>query len=89
MTDSKLKPGDPLPDDWTLGQCVYKMSTGKRCPRQAVRAVVFGPDFVPPEKRKAYGYCSDHAFAIMRPRDPQIHRTAEPLTRVESEPDDA
>lgn len=68
-------------NDWPLGQCVYTMSTGKRCPKEARMVVQCGSPFVPPEKIPAYGYCDDHYFAVTKPRDQRVHKTAEPLIR--------
>ena len=64
-----------------LGQCVYTMSTGRRCQKDARVVVQYGNIFAsdPP----AYGYCPEHHMMITKPRDPRIHRTAEPLTRVD------
>ena len=66
-----------------LGQCVYTMSTGRRCQKDAEMVIVMGPAWLDDAKKKAYGYCHDHYFSITRPRDPRIHKTAEPLIRVE------
>ena len=66
-----------------LGQCVYTMSTGKRCPKGADVVLRYGSAFDP--EPPAYGYCASHAMSVTKPRDPRIHRTAEPLTRKEVE----
>jgi hypothetical protein len=71
-------------EDWQLGQCVYEMSTGKRCPKEARMVVLMGPAWLDDAKKKAWGYCHDHYFSITRPRDPRIHRTAEPLIRADA-----
>lgn len=62
-----------------LGQCVYAMSTGNRCQKDAEVVLKYGSIFNndPP----AYGYCVDHHMMVTKPRDPRIHQTAEPLTR--------
>jgi hypothetical protein len=60
-----------------LGQCVYTMSTGRRCQKDARVVIEYT------HRDLAYGFCTDHALAITKPRDPRIHRTAEPLTKVE------
>ena len=70
---------EQIPDDWTLGQCVYEMSTGKRCQKQAKVVVRYG--HIADQDKPAYGYCHDHYFSVTKPRDPRIHKTAEPLTK--------
>lgn len=72
-----------IPDEWKLGQCVYTMSTGKRCQKEAKKVVSYGSFLAKPETLPVYGYCANHYFTITKPRNPRIHRTAEPLTRVE------
>lgn len=72
-----------IPDEWTLGQCVYEMSTGRRCQKEAKQVLKWG--HIAQKEPPAYGYCHDHAYAVTKPRDPRIHKTAEPLTRVEKE----
>lgn len=67
-----------------LGQCVYTMSTGRRCPKEATTVLKYGPAFA--KELPAYGYCTSHYLIVTEPRDPRIHRTAEPLERVESSP---
>lgn len=74
---------ETIPDEWTLGQCVYTMSTGKRCQKQATVVTKYGSIFDPDPP--AYGYCFDHHMSITKPRDPRIHKTAEPLTKVTPE----
>ena len=63
-----------------LGQCVYTMSTGRRCQKDAGVVVKYGSVF--DDDPPAYGYCSTHALAVTKPRDPRIHRTAEPLIKA-------
>ena len=77
MTEPEL-----IPEPWTLGQCVYTMSTGKRCQKQATVVLRYGSVWSKPEDLPAYGYCGDHYFSVTKPRDPRIHRPAEPLTKV-------
>ena len=62
-----------------LGQCVYTMSSGRRCRKDATAVLQLGweSELV----RPAYGYCTRHLLSVTKPRDPRIHRTAEPLTR--------
>lgn len=81
---SSEKEPEMIPEDWTLGQCVYTMSTGKRCQKQAKVVVHYGSVLVNHEDLPAYGYCHDHYFSVTKPRDPRIHRTAEPLTKGEA-----
>jgi hypothetical protein len=66
-----------------LGQCVYTMSTGRRCQKDAEVVLKYGSVFDPDPP--AYGYCVSHELAVTKPRDPRIHKTAEPLIRVESQ----
>jgi hypothetical protein len=66
-----------------LGQCVYEMSTGRRCQKSAETVLKYGSPFT--KEMPAYGYCHAHAFSVTRPRDARIHRTAQPLTRGEDQ----
>lgn len=80
MTDTK----EPIDNETgPLGQCVYTMSTGRRCQKDAQMVVAYGAVLQKPEDRPHYGYCTDHYFAVTKPRDPRLHKTAEPLTRIE------
>lgn len=88
-SDSLLAGGSVDPDRPTdgddfgpLGQCVYEMSTGKRCPKAAKVVLKIGLVFARTDPTP-YGYCTSHALAVTEPRDPRIHRTAEPLERFE------
>ena len=72
-----------IPESWTLGQCVYTMSNGKRCQKEAKMAIGYGSIALRKGDVPTYGFCSSHGMAVTKPRDPRIHRTAEPLTKVE------
>jgi hypothetical protein len=66
-----------------LGQCVYAMSTGRRCQKDA--KVVLVQTHVVTGHETAYGYCHDHYFIVTKPRDLRLHKTAESLKRLEKE----
>lgn len=60
-----------MPD---LGQCVFEMSTGKRCPKAAATVIYCGGG------RTGYGYCTNHMLSATQIRPHKRHRTAEPLS---------
>ena len=56
-----------------LGQCVYEMSTGKRCPKAAETVLFYGGGSV------GYGYCTRHSLSATQIRPHRRHYTAEAL----------